>query len=155
MKIFLKSRSGFTLIELLIVMTIIGILSSVVYPSYASHLIRARRLEGKIALLETMHRQELLYSRSNRYAAFSADTGTDNGFRWWSGVRAAASAYELRAQPCAGASGGDNLAQCVEVVATPGTQRVDVRYSDPACGALTLVSTGEQRAATGDPACWP
>lgn len=154
-------RRGFTLIELLVVLAIVGILASFAYPSYAAHLIRAHRLEGKVALIETMQRQEMIYSRSNRYAAFSADAadlgGTDGanaagGWRWWSGASAATSYYELHAQPCAG---GADLARCVEVVATPGTARVDARFRDPACGVLTLVSTGEQRAASGDPACWP
>lgn len=37
-----KSEKGFTLIELLIVMTVIGILASIVVPNYQRHLIKAR-----------------------------------------------------------------------------------------------------------------
>jgi type IV pilus assembly protein PilE len=151
-----QRRHGFTLIELLVVLAIIAIVASIAYPSYAAHLVRARRLEGKVALFETMHRQENAYSRGNRYLAFTADTAdpaasTANGFKWWSGARPADSAYEIRAQACEGAA----LAQCVEVVATPGTPRVDSRFRDTECGVLTLVSTGESRAATGKSGCWP
>jgi type IV pilus assembly protein PilE len=147
-------RRGFTLVELLIVMTIISILSSIAYPSYAAHVLRARRLEAKVALVESMHLQEKLYSRSNSYAAWSAAQPADPAagtFKWWSGASAAGSAYELHAQPCGDAS----LAQCVEIVATPGTAMVDGRFRDPDCGALSLRSTGEQRAASGNARCWP
>jgi len=37
-----KSEKGFTLIELLIVMTVIGILATIVVPNYQRHLIKAR-----------------------------------------------------------------------------------------------------------------
>ncbi|MDB5959199.1 MAG: pilus assembly protein PilE [Massilia sp.] len=153
------SRRGFTLIELLIVLTVVSILCSIAFPSYAAHVLRTRRLEGKLALLQVMQAQESVYSRSNRYLAFSADanagagSGGDAGsaaVRWWSGASATASAYELHAQPCANA----DLSQCIEIVATPGTDKVDGRFRDAECGALSLLSTGEQRAATGRSACW-
>lgn len=151
-----RKQAGVTLIELLFVLAIIGIIASIAYPSYAAHLTRARRLEGKVALLEAMQRQEHFYSRANRYLAFSADSAdlvepVAAGLKWWSGAQAGDSAYELRAQACAGAA----LAECVEVIATPGTPRVDGRFRDTDCGELTLVSTGETRAATGNPGCWP
>lgn len=148
-------KNGFSLIELLVVLAIAGVLASLAYPSYAAYMTRARRLEGKVALFDIMHQQENLYGRNNQYARFGADdgdgAGQGQGLRWWSGATAAASAYELHAQACAGVS----LAQCVEVVAVPGTARVDSRFRDPACGALTLRSTGERLAETADPACWP
>lgn len=149
-----RAACGFTLIELLIVLAIVAILSSIAYPSYADHVRKVRRLEGKLALLEVMHAQENQYGRGHRYFAFSATdpaAAEQRGLHWWSGASAAASAYELHAQPCAGAE----LAQCVEVVATPGTRRVDGGFRDAECGALTLSSTGEQRAATGASGCWP
>lgn len=154
-----RLRHGFTLIELLVALAIVAILSAIAYPSYATYVLRTRRLEGKVALFEAMQQQENLYSRRWRYAAFSADVpgagqgGRDGGgdFKWWSGASAAVSAYELRTQPCA----GSDLARCVEVLAIPGTARVDSAFHDPGCGILILSSTGERRAQGGERACWP
>ncbi len=142
---------GFSLLELLVVLAIVSILSGLAYPSYADYLTRARRMEGKLALIEMMQRQEALYARTNTYAQFAADTPLRDGFRWWSAATAADSAYELLARPCADAG----LAQCVEIVAVPGTNRVNGRFRDPRCGALTLRSTGEQSAELNGKDCWP
>ncbi|MGZ5183358.1 MAG: type IV pilin protein, partial [Ramlibacter sp.] len=83
--------------------------------------------------------------------AFSsaADAQAD-GFRWWSGSSAAASFYELDAHACP----DQDLADCVEVRATPGTARVDGRFRDPECGVLRLDSRGVH-AAEGTGRCWP
>ena len=41
-----KKSFGFTLVEVLITVAIIGILSSVAYPSYVDYVVRANRSEG-------------------------------------------------------------------------------------------------------------
>jgi type IV pilus assembly protein PilE len=145
-------KRGFTLIEMLVVLVILSILASVAYPSYSRHVARTRRTEGQIALIEAMQQQERYYQQHNTYAAFSSDGGDTEaqGFRWWSGNSAAVSIYELDAHACA----GQDLADCVEVRATPGTAKVDSRFRDPECGALTLDSLGVH-AAEGRGRCWP
>jgi len=155
-----KRGQGFTLVEMLIVVAIMAILASVAWPGYAGYVVRTRRTEGQIALIEAMQRQERYFSRHNTYIAFSAaaDDPEAAAIPWWSGATAAASAYELDADACPGRT----LADCVEIRARPGTTRVDGKFRDPDCGALTLDSFGSQGAqgaqagqggATGR--CWP
>jgi type IV pilus assembly protein PilE len=148
----MKMKRGFTLIEMLVVLVILSILASVAYPSYVSHMTRTRRTEGQIALIEAMQQQERYHQQHNSYTAFSsgdADAAAQ-GFRWWSGSSAAVSVYELDAHACP----GQELADCVIVRATPGTAKVDGRFHDPECGALTLDSAG-MHAAEGRGRCWP
>jgi len=159
-------RGGFTLIEVLIVMAILAILGSLAYPSYAGHIVRTKRMEGKVALFEALQRQERHHAQHNSYFAFSADapdapgaSGADESVaqdvRWWSGATPGASAYELDAYACPGRT----LDDCVEIRARPGTARVDTRFRDPDCGALTLDSLGRQGAqpqgGAGGAGCWP
>ena len=148
----MKTRPGFTLIEMLVVLAIVAILSAVAYPSYTQHVVRTRRTEGQIALIEAMQQQERYHQQHNSYAAFSASDAdaVPPGFRWWSGASAAVSIYELEAQACP----DQELADCVVVRAMPGTAKVDSRFRDPECGALSLDSFGVH-AAAGTGRCWP
>ena len=140
---------GFTLIELLVVLVILGVLSVLAYPSYAGYVRKSRRVEGQVALKETMRQEERYYSQHNSYMPFSA---TDPGpFRWWSGSTARASAYELDAHACPGRA----IAECVELRAQPGTGQVDGHFRDPECEALTLDSTDRQASTGTSGRCWP
>jgi type IV pilus assembly protein PilE len=146
--------AGFTLLEVLIVLAILSILAAIAYPNYAGYITRARRAEGMVALIETMQKQERHRALHHRYAAFTAEDAEAAGFKWWSGRDAVSSAYELEAQACA----GEDIADCVEVHARPGTARVDPRFRDPDCGELTLDSVGRQRAqgnTLSGARCWP
>lgn len=151
-----RHAAGFTLLELLIVCTILSILGALAYPTYAGYIVRTKRSEGQFALIEALQKQERYRARHNSYVAFSAAEMPDGeaDFNWWSGRDAASSAYELDAQACP----GDDIADCVEVRARPGTARVDTRFQDRDCGELTLDSLGRQ-GAQGTPAngvrCWP
>lgn len=149
----MKRAAGYTLVEIMIVLAIVGILASIAYPGYASYLARSRRIEGQLALMEIIQQQERFYTLHNTYVAFSAASTDPDAqrFRWWSGSDAAGSAYELRADACA----GQDINECVEVKALPGTDRVDAKFRDAECGTLSLNSIG-QRGPSGTPVrCWP
>lgn len=146
--------TGFTLLEMLIVLVIVMILTMLAYPGYAAYITKTRRMEGQLALIDTMQQQERYFMRNNSYIAFSAASTVpeERQFRAWSSASARRSAYELEGRACAGMA----LTDCIELRASPGTAQVDNRFRDPACGVLTLDSAGRRSASgTSGDTCWP
>jgi type IV pilus assembly protein PilE len=146
----IKKTPGFTMIEMMIVLVVLVILASIAYPSYQQAILKAKRSEGRAALTRTMQQQERYYSIYTSYLAFSSDsTGTnEKKFKWFSGENASSSLYEISARAC----DGENIRDCVLLIAQPGTIKVIPDYRDPLCGNLTLNSKGE-RSADAD-RCW-
>ncbi|WP_293777357.1 type IV pilin protein [uncultured Oxalicibacterium sp.] len=145
-----KRNAGLTIVEMMVVVIVIGILLAVAIPVYKEHTIKARRTEGKAALLQVMQQQERHYSVHARYAIFHSNMNASDisPFRWHSGETPETSAYEIHAQPCSGKS----LHECIKLTARPGTARVDARFSDARCGELGLTSDGQRFAARES--CW-
>lgn len=133
-------QRGFALIELMVALAIMAILASVAYPSYQESIRKARRVEGRAALLQLMQQEERIYSLQNIYVAFSASSPNKEEFKWFSGDAPENSAYEIRAQAC----DGESIINCVRLFATPGTSKVDGHFQDSLCGELSISSTGEK-----------
>ncbi|RNF31603.1 pilus assembly protein PilE [Massilia aurea] len=148
-----RGSNGFTLVELMAVLAILAILAALVYPSYAHQMVKARRIEAQLTLLDIMQRQEQYRALHHSYLAFSIDAeDADTGeFPAWIGNSAATSAYELDGDACP----GQEIAHCIELRARPGTANVDAGFADTDCGVLTLDSTGRQTASGPSARCWP
>jgi type IV pilus assembly protein PilE len=58
---------GVTFIELIIVLAVVGILSALALPAYDRHLLRARRSDAIVSLLEIASRQQQHFSRTLTY----------------------------------------------------------------------------------------
>ncbi len=144
----MTSKRGFTLIELMIVVAIIAILGAVVYPSYQSAVLKTKRAEGRTALMQLMQHQERYYSQNNTYAAF--DKATPKNFKWYSGESAASSSYEMSGAACA----NEDIANCIQLTAKPGTANVNRGFSDAKCGSLQLTSTGAKSVTGSATDCW-
>jgi len=66
-----KRSIGFTLLELMLVVVIIGILASIAYPSYRDYVLRAKRSEGKAALLKVQLAQEKYRANHINYGSLA------------------------------------------------------------------------------------
>jgi type IV pilus assembly protein PilE len=64
-----RARTGFTLPELLIAIAIVGILSSVAYPSYISQLRKGRRADAIQGLAQVLQTQERWRANNPTYAS--------------------------------------------------------------------------------------
>lgn len=147
----LKNKfGGFTLIELLTVLAIAGILAVLVYPSYVGTVRKARRAEAWAALVQLMQQEERYYSQHTTYIAFSFASSNEDAkrFKWFSGSAPEASGHEISAAPCA----DESIQSCIQLTAKPGTDKVNARFSDEACGNLSLTSSGIKLPARPD--CW-
>jgi type IV pilus assembly protein PilE len=146
----MERHKGFTLLEILVALLIMSLLAGIALQSYQHALMKSRRVEGRVALMALMQEQERHYSLHTTYFVFSADLPVvnTNGRKWFSGKTAQASFYELSAQAC-----DDNgVRQCIQLIARPGTNKVNASYRDPLCGTLRLDSRGHMQADADG--CW-
>lgn len=93
-----RRTSGFTLVEILIVITIIGVLASMVYPSYQQYVVKANREAAQQFLLEaaSVQRQYFLANNGNGYATQSTLIGASGLLRTPSNV---SSYYDITYAP--------------------------------------------------------
>lgn len=153
---------GFTLLELMVAVVIVGVLTAIAFPSYQEQMRRAKRAEGKTALLKAAQLQERIYITgdpgvANSLATYAANNrlpvlfGLAAGATVYSGENPAlnSGAYTVTVDALGG--GCTSLQQCFVLRATPnGT------HTDPKCAQLTLTSAGVRGSTGTDTAarCW-
>ncbi|MDT8425858.1 MAG: type IV pilin protein [Methyloprofundus sp.] len=75
-------NKGFTLIELMIVVAVIGILASIAYPSYQEYVLRAKRADGKAAILSAQLAQEKYRANNTTYLAVASTASSDGYYNY-------------------------------------------------------------------------
>lgn len=121
----LNRSTGFTLIELMIAVAVIGILMAVALPSYEQYTERARRADGRAALLRAAQWLERAASVSGTYldGAGAARSLSTAGLNTSEGGK-----YQI-------AYSGNPTATTFTLQATP-------NIADTRCGNLTLTHAG-------------
>ena len=136
----MRQIRGFTLIELMIVVAVVGILAGVAYPAYQESGRRAKRSDGRGALLDAVTRLERFYSDNNQY--------TNNWGAAPAGANIASTSEKGHYTLTIGALGANN--QTYTLTATP------VGFADSKCGNFTLTNAGVQGKSGTDTVeyCW-
>ncbi len=141
-------QMGFTLVELMIAVAIVGIFASISYPSYQSHIMKAKRSEAQAALVSMATAMEQWRVENNN----NYGDGTDSIFATQvptDGI--GTKTYSLTFTTTVSASDSTKYDKYT-LTATPVTpQDADV------CHVLTLKSTGEKVANGVSPDtanCW-
>lgn len=128
-------QAGVTLIELMMVLVIVGILTSIAYPSYLEYTRRAKRAEAKALLSDVSARMERYYFDNNAYTLAPVDLGFAAG-----AVNSAEDNYTATLEN--GPSGAIATSYLIRVTPAGG-------HSDPKCEQLTLDSRGVKGSKTG------
>jgi type IV pilus assembly protein PilE len=123
-----RTNPGFSLIELMTVLLITGLLLTLAWPSYQSHVRRGHRVEAATALMEAQHFMERYYAVQGRY---TTATGS-------------APALPLRLQTVPAQGTVRYRLKLEGVEAGKYTLHADPHdaLAVDACGSLTLASTG-------------
>jgi len=137
-----KKLTGISFVEMVIAIVILGIIICIGVPSYLSYMLKSRRNEAKVALLDLATRMERYYSENNNSYASASITGnlglssatTTNGNYTLSIPTLSATTYTLQATPAAGSA----------------------QANDTECGNFTLTQAGVRGiSGTGTIAdCW-
>lgn len=128
----MNKQRGFTLMELMIVVTIIGILAAIAYPSYQDQVRKSRRADCEGAIVGLGNAMERFYSVNNTYLGAAAG-----------GANTGAPAIYATSCPVDGNTAYYNMTIQAATASTYSLQAVPlgVQLNDR-CGTLTLTNTG-------------
>ena len=133
--IYMSKSSGFSLLELLAVIVIVGILSSVAYPSYLDNVRTAKRSEAIAELQGILAAQERYFLANKEYATALSSLGFDNDTH-------SIDEYDITAGDCDAPNNDATL--CVEITAAASTdsQKKDGDIVMNSIGRSELVEAG-------------
>ncbi len=141
----IRCEKGVTLIELMISLSIIGILSTVAYPSYTQYILSSHRTTAQSTLIEVLAEQQNYYARN---MAFTDDlselgyttTADGDGPDAGNSLEIGDGRYRITAAACS-APLSTLLTTCVQLTATAaGAQTSDGNLTANSAGGKTPAS---------------
>ena len=146
----MKSQRGITLLELMIVVSIIGILAAIAYPSYQDSVRKSRRADGMAALANVQLAQQKLRSNCRFFAGAVGAAEVCGADASASVVRASAmSEDDWYAITVTNASGTGYTA-----TATPQGDQVNDSAQGAACTLVLTVNAANPNGIRTPAACW-
>ena len=137
-----RNQVGFTLIELMVTVALLGILTSVAYPSFMDSVRKGNRNDAKTALARAVTAQERFFATNGTYSAdvtdigFAADGVTEHGH------------YVITA-----AAGATGIGSSYVVTATAASG--DMQEDDTNCTVYSMNSLGVKTPSpTATTRCW-
>ena len=157
----LRARRGFSLIELMVVVAVIAILATIVYPAYENLIRSVRRGDARAAAHAVALAQERFFTVNGRYTDVSPasifsqphDSIACSGCTWpncsWAQCDSAKQYYDIAI--AAGATGSINTSFTATITPASGKSQAN----DTHCTSMTLDSRGIQGGApSGTNKCW-
>jgi type IV pilus assembly protein PilE len=125
-----RTKKGFSLIELMIVITVVALLTTLSYPSYASFIRKAQRAKAQATLIDWANRQEVWRADNPAYNTSIKPSDTD---RYVYTITADATTFTLTATAI-------------------GYQATD-KEDGVSCASMTLIQDGST-GPSGHQRCW-
>ena len=138
-----RTQAGLTLIELMVAVVIVGILTTIAYPNYASYMVKTKRSQATACLQEASQYMERFYTTNLRYDQTTAGTAV--------ALPSTGCVQDMSANYTLAINSVSANAYVLKV-----TPKGNQASADTACGTLTLAQNGA-RTISGSgsvAACW-
>ncbi|MCK5918140.1 MAG: type IV pilin protein [Cocleimonas sp.] len=148
-----NKQEGFSLIEVMITVAILGIISSIAYPSYMKQVQKSKRTPAKVELMRIAQLQESFYVQNLTYAKTLSGNTAAGGLGFASGdVLSEGEDYKVILEPLKAdgtvdaACTGTSVTPCIayRLSATPVSGKPQAH--DNTCTGLRLTNTGAKSA---------